>query len=182
MGLGRAREGKGPPPLRAHGDAGPRRLMDKQPSLVPAEEPTGTLACENGRMVVDVLRQMRRAGIAPARPGGLDGKGSVGRRDVTKGRNALGPVEYVRGGTEVLPPETFVQPHGRSVLGHDVQCRPTPRVPRELRRGRGQPCRSRAVVPLSGRTIVPGPRCAPGARRRPVPTSPRRPRRSRRSR
>ncbi|WP_304453895.1 ATP-binding cassette domain-containing protein [Nocardiopsis sp. YSL2] len=40
------------------------RLMVKKPSLVLADEPTGALDDENGRMVIDTLRQMAREGCA----------------------------------------------------------------------------------------------------------------------
>ncbi|WP_159944374.1 MULTISPECIES: ABC transporter ATP-binding protein [unclassified Nocardiopsis] len=40
------------------------RLMVKQPSLVLADEPTGALDEDNGRMVVDTLREMARRGCA----------------------------------------------------------------------------------------------------------------------
>lgn len=40
------------------------RLLVKQPSLVLADEPTGALDRDNGRMVVDLLREMSREGRA----------------------------------------------------------------------------------------------------------------------
>lgn len=40
------------------------RLMVKRPSLVLADEPTGALDEDNGRMVVDTLREMAREGCA----------------------------------------------------------------------------------------------------------------------
>ncbi|RKS10279.1 putative ABC transport system ATP-binding protein [Nocardiopsis sp. Huas11] len=40
------------------------RLMVKRPSLVLADEPTGALDEDNGRMVIDTLREMARQGCA----------------------------------------------------------------------------------------------------------------------
>ncbi|NYH54001.1 putative ABC transport system ATP-binding protein [Nocardiopsis arvandica] len=40
------------------------RLMVKRPSLVLADEPTGALDEDNGRMVIDTLREMAREGCA----------------------------------------------------------------------------------------------------------------------